>query len=173
MTDYQTSEGKLFKEVLGNKWKDLHIDIQTRFDKNPSPDSPLKYEGIIDELYCSGWGKVLAYITKPMIKGALIPYSENDVPVDIRVYTLNNDPNIYKERIYKLKNKKPLLFTSNMRLSTNGEVLEYVGMGLGMKLTITEKDSNLHFESDGYFLDIGFFRIPIPALFTPGKTLLG
>ena len=44
-----------------------------------------------------------------------------------------------------------------------GEVLEYVGIGLGMKL---------HVESDGYFWDLFGFRIPLPGLITPGKTFL-
>ena len=59
-----------------------------------TPGAPLNYEGVLDELTCSKWGKVLGYITKPMIKGALIPYSEVGVPVDIQVYTHENDPNI-------------------------------------------------------------------------------
>ena len=107
-----------------------------------TPGAPLNYEGVLDELTCSKWGKVLGYITKPMIKGALIPYSEVGVPVDIQVYTHENDPNIYKQRIYSLRNRKPIMFTSHMRRAKNGDVLEYVGMGLGMKLIVFEKETN-------------------------------
>ena len=59
-----------------------------------------------------------------------------------------------------------------MRESEKGEVLEYVGMGLGMKLVLRVQDKNLHFTSDGYFWDIFGYRIPLPGIFTPGKTFL-
>jgi hypothetical protein len=41
-----------------------------------------------------------------------------------------------------------------------------------MRLRVFEKDTNLHFESDGYFLDVGFCRIPLPELLSPGHTYL-
>lgn len=172
MTRAFASEGELFREALGDNWGDLHPDIQKRFDKNPTPGNPLRYTGVLDELYCSRWGMVLGHLTKPFIKGALIPYSQNGVPVDIRVYSIEDDPNIYKERNYKLVNRKSVLFTSHMTRSLKGEVLEYVGMGLGMKLIVSAVGGDLHFQSDGYFWDVGLFRVPIPDLFTPGKTFL-
>jgi hypothetical protein len=60
-----------------------------------------------------------------------------------------------------------------MRESEGGEVLEYVGMGLGMKLALSvEANGSLHFQSDGYFWELFGWRIPLPGLFTPGKTFL-
>ena len=167
-----SSEGELFKHLLGSEWNNLHPDIQKRFEKNPSPGTPLKYTGLLEELSCSRWGKFIGHITKPFISGALIPYTEYDVPVDIQVYTKDGSSNIYKERIYRLVNRRPIKFTSYMRQSSKGDVLEYVGFGLGMKLIVFVKDSNLHFKSDGYFWDIGIFRIPIPDIFSPGATYL-
>ena len=35
------SEGELFKKILGPAWRQLHPDIQARFDKNPLPGKPL------------------------------------------------------------------------------------------------------------------------------------
>ena len=166
------SEGDLFKKILGTRWRSLHPDIQRRFDKNPAPDRPLTYQGVLEELTCSFWGKLIGHITRPFIKGALIPYTDYGVPVDIRVYSKVACPNIYKERTYRLSNRKPIVFTSHMKESKKGEVLEYVGMGLGMKLIVFEKDTNLHFKSDGYFWDIGLFRIPLPDILSPGNTYL-
>ena len=67
---------------------------------------------------------------------------------------------------------EPIQFTSYMRESRKGEVLEYVGMGLGMKLLISVDGSDLHFTSDGYFWEIFGIRIPLLGIFTPGKTFL-
>ncbi len=172
MTKNIPSEGELFKKILAERWGLLHPDIQRRFDKNPSVNKPLEYTGTLSELSCSFWGKVLGYMTKPLIKGALMPYNDADFPVDIKVYSKPNCPYIFKQRTYKLNNRKPIQFTSYMKESNKGEVLEYVGKGLGMKLLVSEKDGNLHFESDGYFWDIGLFRIPLPGIFSPGKTFL-
>ncbi len=166
------SEGELFKKILGSEWQRLHPDIQTRFDKNPLPGKPLRYRGELSELSCSRLGRVLGYLTMPMIDGALMPYNDANFPVDIEVYSKENCASIFKQRIYRLNGRKAVQFTSYMSESSKGEVLEYVGMGLGMKLVLDVRDGNLHFESDGYFWELFGVRIPLPALLTPGKTFL-
>lgn len=166
------SEGELFKKILGDEWLLLHPDIQARFAKNPGVGKPLYYTGFLSELSCSRLGRFLGLITLPFIKGALIPYNDKNFPVDIQVYSKPNCAFIFKQRIYRLHNRAPIQFTSYMRESEKGEVLEYVGAGLGMKLVLSVREGNLYFESDGYFWDILGVRIPLPGLFTPGKTFL-
>ena len=166
------SEGELFKRVLGAKWQQLHPDIQARFDKNPLPNQPLYYQGQLSELSCSHFGRLLGFLTMPLIKGALIPFNDAHFPVDIEVYSKPNCRDIFKQRIYRLHNRKPIQFTSFMREGKNGEVLEYVGFGLGMKLVLEVHQGNLYFTSDGDFWDIFGVLVPIPALLTPGKTFL-
>ena len=168
----QPSEGKLFRKILGTEWNKLHMDIQKRFEHNPEIGKPLYYTGTLSELYCSKLGKVLGYLSMPMIEGALLPYNDSNFPVDIEVYSRPNCPSIFKQRTYRLNVRKPIMFTSYMQESNKGEVLEYVGKGLGMKLVLSVKEGNLYFESDGYFWEIFGFRIPLPGLFTPGKTFL-
>jgi len=166
------SEGELFKKILGPEWHRLHPDIQARFDKNPLPGKPLNYSGSLSELTCSRIGRLLGYLTMPLIQGALMPYNDADFPVDIQVYSKPNCASIFKQRIYRLNGRKPVMFTSFMAESSKGEVLEYVGMGLGMKLLLDVRDGNLHFESDGYFWEVLGVRIPLPGVLTPGKTFL-
>jgi hypothetical protein len=117
-------------------------------------------------------GSLLGHLTKPLIQGALIPYSERDVPVDIQVYGKPGSSAIYKQRVYRLNACEPIRFTSHMVESEKGEVLEYVGMGFGMKLRLSVDQGSLHFTSDGYFWDVLGWRIPVPGLLTPGKTYL-
>lgn len=166
------SEGELFKKILGAEWGRLHPDIQARFDKNPLPGRPLNYTGQMTELTCSRLGRWLGHTSLPFIKGALIPYADRDFPVDIQVYSQPDCPSIFKQRTYRLNGRKPIMFTSYMTEGPRGEVFEYVGMGLGMKLTLRVCDGNLHFESEGYFLQLFGVRIPLPGLITPGKTYL-
>jgi hypothetical protein len=166
------SEGELFKKILGPTWGKLHPDIQARFDKNPLPGKPLHYTGTLSELSCSRVGRLLGYLSMPFVKGALMPYNDADFPVDIQVYSRHNCAWIFKQRTYRLHARKPVMFTSYMAESPKGEVLEYVGMGLGMKLVLDVRDGNLHFESEGYFWQLFGVRIPLPDVLTPGKTFL-
>jgi hypothetical protein len=166
------SEGELFKKILGPAWTALHPDIQRRFDKNPLPGKPLFYTGTLTELTCSRLGRWLGRLSGPFIQGALIPYEDRDFPVDIQVYSKPGCPHIFKQRLYRLNGRKPIRFTSYMAESARGEVLEYVGMGLGMKLVLHVEDGNLHFTSDGYFWHIGPWRMPLPDVLTPGQTFL-
>lgn len=166
------SEGELFKKILGEEWKKLHPDIQTRFGRNPALNKPLYYSGHLSQLTCSIFGKILGYLTLPFLKGALIPFNDFDFPVDIQVYSKPNNPSVFKQRIYHLHGRKPIQFTSYMRESKQGEVLEYVGMGLGMILKLHVKDGDLYFTSNGYFWQVFGWRISLPDLLTPGKTYL-
>ncbi|WP_317201546.1 DUF4166 domain-containing protein [Janthinobacterium sp.] len=166
------SEGELFRRILGPEWLKLHPDIQRRFARNPAPGRPLYYRGVLSELRSSRLGKLLAYLSMPLIQGALMPYDDADFPVDIQVYSKPDCAAIFKQRIYRLHGRRPVRFTSFMREGARGEVLEYVGMGLGMKLKLAVRDGNLHFSSDGYFWDILGWRLPLPGVLTPGKTFL-
>ncbi len=166
------SEGELFKKILGEEWEKLHPNIQTRFERNPALTKPLYYTGYLSQLTSSIFGKILGYLSLPFLKGALIPFDDFDFPVDIQVYSKPNDPSIFKQRIYHLHGRKPIQFTSYMRESKDGEVLEYVGIGLGMKLVLFVKDRDLYFTSNGYFWQILGWRIPLPDLLTPGKVFL-
>lgn len=166
------SEGELFRKILGREWQALHPDIQRRFNKNPAPGQPLRYRGSLSELRCSRLGRVLGWLTRPFISGALMPYCDANFPVDIEVYSKPGSDAIFKQRIYRLNGRKPVRFTSFMRESEKGEVLEYVGFGLGMKLILHVQEGDLYFTSDGYFWDLFGWRMPLPDLLTPGKTFL-
>jgi hypothetical protein len=167
------SEGELLKRALGDHWPRLHPDIQRRFDRNPEPGQPLLYQGTLDDLSCSRWGKILGNLTKPLIGGALIPYTAADVPVSIQVFCKAHCPElIFKERHYHVPKRKPIRFVSYMKDFRDGLLLEYVGCGLGMYLLPFEKDGNLHFLSKGYFWDIGLCCIPLPDILSPGLVRL-
>jgi hypothetical protein len=57
---------------------------------------------------------------------------------------------------------------SEKRMLAHGELLECVGGGFGMRLTVFEAEGALHFKSRGYFWRLGAWLVPLPALLTPG-----
>ena len=170
--DVVGSEGELFRRVLGDEWRKLHPDIQHRFGQNPQVGHRLHYTGTLWELSCSRLGRLLAWATQPIVRGALIPVTDHDFPVDIEVYSRPGDPAIFKQRIYRLNGRKPIMFTSRMVALGTDRVIEYVGAGLGMVLKLSVDDGNLHFTSERYFFQIFGTRIPLPGVLTPGKTFL-
>ena len=164
------SEGQLFKSQVGERWQNLSPHIQKRFYANPSPDKPICYKGEMTRIECSLIGKLFANLIR--FSGALLPYTGTHIPVDILVFSKPRLPDIFKQRVYYFPGKKPFIFKSNMRLDQHGNVLEFVGFGLGMKILVTEQEGNLHFRDNGYFWKLGPFIIPLPGVFTPGKTYL-
>lgn len=169
---FTRGEGELFRAVMGADWLRLHPDIRRRFEKNPQPGRPLRYHGTLSELMASRAGRWLGRLTQPFIQGALIPHTQQGVPVDITVYGRPHDAAIYKQRLYRLHGRAPVRFTSHMREGEGGEVLEYVGMGLGMTLRLFVDGDSLHFQSGRYFWQLLGRRWPLPHWLTPGKTYL-
>jgi hypothetical protein len=167
-----TSEGELIRRALGAQWSRLHPDIQQRFNRNPPPGHRLYYTGTLSELTCSRLGRVLAWMTQPLVRGALIPVTDYNFPVDIEVFSRPGDPAIFKQRTYRLNGRKPVQFTSRMVGHDAERLIEYVGAGLGMVLSLSVDDGNLTFESERYFIELFGLRIRLPGVLTPGKTHL-
>ena len=77
------------------------------------------------------------------------------------------DFNIKRSYIPRYKN---IIFTSKMKMDTQkNDLLEYVGMGLGMALQTHVKNGNLYFESRYYFWDLFGLFIKLPDILSPGK----
>lgn len=166
------SEGALLKAATGEAWLQLHPDIQQRFEKNPPADHYLYYQGELSQLWCSRLGQCMAWLSWPMIKGALLPWRAQHVPVKIQVFSDPAQDAIYKQRLYYLQANKPVSFTSKMRATSNQVLLEYVGAGLGMELHLQVHNGELHFHSQRYFWELFGKRWPLPHNLTPGKTWL-
>lgn len=161
------SEALLFRTHMGEDWKNLSPNIQARFEHSPTVDKPLEYSGVMHDVRCSFIGKILAYLTWPA--KVLIPYNGKDIKSDIYVYVREDTDALYKIRTYHFPGKKPFPSKSHMVPNDAGQLVEYVGLGFGMKLTAFAKDKDLHFKSVRYFIRIGKWHIPLPHLLSPGE----
>jgi len=166
------SEGALLKAATGEAWSQLHPDIQQRFEKNPPANHHLYYQGELSRLWCSRLGQCMAWLSLPVIKGALLPWRAQQAPVSIQVFSDPDQDVIYKQRLYYLKPNKPVSFTSKMRATADQFLLEYVGAGLGMELSLQVQNGELHFHSRRYFWELFSKRWSLPHHLTPGKTWL-
>ena len=165
-------EAALFKSQLGASWKNVHPDIQERFDADPVPEQPIYFDGLMTKLDCSGLGMLLAHISSYFTTGALCPHRGTNVSAEFEVYKITGSDDIYKIRRYCFSSGKTYIFRSRMHATTEGELLEFVGGGFGMLVRVQEKEGALFFTEGGYFIGGNRWRLRLPALLSPGKVAL-
>jgi hypothetical protein len=71
-------------------------------------------------------------------------------------------------RMYARRNGFPQVVHSAKRFAGATGLEEYVGLGVGMALTVHVERGALLFRSAGYFVQLGGWRLPLPRWITPG-----
>lgn len=175
MTENRSELGRLvatdYRSLIGERgWRRLHPDIQRRFSLRNAHRS-VTYRGFMSEIYLSPAGLLLAQLCR-LIGTPLALYPGNDLPMLVEVYPDFKFGGMKWKRnyLYPGRNHKPVVSTKCIR--PNAGLVEIVGSGFGMYLSVYEKDQALLFESKGYFWQSGNFVCEIPALLTPGKTIV-
>ncbi len=153
---------------LGAQWSTLHPNIQQRFACEPLPGETITYDGVMHVIRRSRMGWLFAVLTR-VIGNPLTPLAGAEVPMEV---ALSKHPKsgVSWQRTYFYPERKPYVVTSVKRESKKGEMLECVGGGFGMKLAVTARDGELHFESYRYFWETFGLQVPLPHWLSPGKT---
>jgi hypothetical protein len=152
--------------VARDGWWRLAPDIRRRFSEKPTPETPIRYIGVMQRVRCSTSGWLLAQCCR-LIGTPFAPHRGADVPVAI---TLRHDVagGVIWEREYRYPNRPAVVVSSTKRVDADGSLLECVGFGLGMRLAVFEANQALHFLSVRYFWRIGRRQLQLPHLLTPG-----
>jgi len=160
-----------YRSLLGDDaWARLHPDIQTRFSIEHAHLS-VTYRGVMQQVYLSFAGKLLAQLCR-LIGTPLALCCGTDIPIEVKVYPDSTLQGMTWDRYYHYPNKKINRVKSTKCIQADNRLIEVIGSGFGMYLDVYEKNSALYFESTRYFLQLGRSKIPIPALLTPGKTIV-
>lgn len=159
------TEGQLIRSALGAQWNALSPATQKRFATDP--DSPVAYDGIMTEVWCSRFGRFMAVAAR-MFGSPLVARKGTDVPIDVLVYKKPGNTAICKKRRYHFPDGHHVTVETRMGMTRGGEFIEYAGMGLGMVMSVGARDGKLYFTGKRYVLDLGFIAIPVPAFATPG-----
>tara|TARA_R110001592_G_scaffold3525_24_gene20080 strand:+ start:6676 stop:7668 length:993 start_codon:yes stop_codon:yes gene_type:complete len=157
------------KHQLGDQWALLNPNIQERFDKEPALGEKIQYEGVMHDIRRSRMGWLFAVLTR-IIGNPLTPYAGCDVPMDVSLFKKPHKSGVFWQRTYFYPDKNPYSVISIKRESKDGEMLECVGGGFGMKLKVYVEDQSLHFKSYRFFWSVLKFKVPLPHWLTPGKT---
>ena len=139
-------------------WDRLPAALRRRFAVGHAPAC---YVGTID-LHRSRIGAAFAVLAR--LFGAPLPVRhETGVPAAVSVRA-NGEDVVWERRLGRQ------VVRSVKARGPGGTLLERTGGGLGMVLDVTaEGGTALVFTSRAFFLSVGRWRLPVPALLTPGR----
>jgi len=158
-----------YRSLIGEKgWRRLHPDIQHRFSVD-SASSEVTYTGVMDVIYLSFFGKLLAQLCR-VIGTPLALYSGENIPMKVNVYSDKKLKGMTWDRFYFYPNRSVNRVKSTKCIRKNTGLIEVVGFGFGMYLKVYEQNSAIIFESTRFFWQLGRLKINIPQILTPGKT---
>jgi hypothetical protein len=156
-----------FRRLVGElAWRRLRPAIRDRFSWKPMPGGAIRYQGVMAVVRCSLVGAVIARLCR-LIGTPLAPYGGDDVPATVTLRAADRGGIVW-ERLYHFAGRPAIRCLSVKRASAEEGLLECVGGGIGMWLSLAESGGALHFRSTGYFWRRGPWRLAIPSWFTPG-----
>jgi len=142
-------------------WTKLSPAIRRRF---AHAHEAALYAGALD-LECSAVGACFAWCSR-VLGGPLVASRSAHASTEVRVFGDGRGGVVWERHLNTSRGVQVVRSTKEM--GPNGLLVERTVGGLSMELHVFEEDGALVFESRRYFLAIGAFEVPLPALFTPG-----
>jgi hypothetical protein len=157
-----------FRALLSEAdWAALPPAVRRRFSKRLADGNTAIYVGTVLEARMSRAGWLLAQALR-LIGGPLLTARDAGVPAVVSVTEdLASGGQIWT-RLYTRRRGFPQVIHSSKRFSGPTGIEEHVGGGVGMTLTVAVEDRALTFRSGRYFVELGRWRIVLPAWATPG-----
>ena len=148
-------------------WGRLPLAIWRRFSKRHADGKTVVYVGEVEEAAFSRIGWWLAQVAR-LVGGPLPTGSETGVPMIVTVTEAAASGGQIWTRICARKGGFPQVIHSSKRFAGPTGLEEYVGYGISMALRIFVEREALVFRSLHYALQVGPWRLPLPAWLTPG-----
>jgi hypothetical protein len=158
-----------FCSLIGaQEWKQLPYAIQKRFSKRLEAGQTATYAGTIDRIKMNKGGRFLAQFLR--IIGAPLPLrNETGIAAVVTVTEDGKTGGQIWSRLYASRSHFPQIIQSSKRFSGPTGLEEYIGFAIAMALTARATDMAIIFESAGYCLKLGTWRLAIPNFMTPGQ----
>ena len=158
-----------FRALLSDEdWGRLPLAIWRRFSTRYADGETVVYVGEVDHAEFSRTGWWLAQLAR-LIGGPLPTGTDTQRPAIVSVTEDALSGGQIWTRIYARHNRFPQVIHSAKRFCGPTGLEEYVGFGVAMALRVSVEDQALRFTSAGYFIELGRFRLALPAWLTPGE----
>jgi hypothetical protein len=148
-----------FQKALGTDWDKLPKVIIDHYDI-PGEYNRLHISGVMEEVTL----KPILKLAMPVLKllGALVAESGKNIPTDLINYADGEKPEMKWERTFHFPNHDRTFFTK-MVADGEGQIIEYVRFGLGIRLKVWVEDGALHYHQKSYVINVfNLFRLPFP-----------
>ena len=155
----------MFKTILADQWSSLSPALQKHYGIKDG--ETITMQGVLAVKH----GKFIK-ILMPLIRltGALVPVEGDSFTVTVvnkRIGDL-----FYWHRLFKNnENNKIYEFKSKMQ-QIDSDIVEFVGLGIGIRMGLKVLDDRLIYEDKGYVIKIGSRLIPIPIHLLIGKSVI-
>jgi hypothetical protein len=157
-----------FRALLADSdWFALPATIRRRLSKRLSGGHTTVYVGEVIETQMSRAGFLLAQAAR-LIGGPLPLSREPHAPSVVTVTEDVAAGGQHWTRLYARRRGFPQVVHSSKRFAGPTGLEEYVGCGVGMALTICVENNALIFRAAHYFVQLGRWRLRLPAWLTPG-----
>jgi hypothetical protein len=158
-----------FRALMSQEaWDRLPGAVRRRFSKRLSGGETAVYSGFVREVRISTAGRFLAQMLR--LIGAPLPiFTDSGVPT---VVTVSEDVRTGGQiwtRLYANRSGFPQVIHSAKRFSGPTGLEEYIGFGISMALSIRAEPSGIVFQSAGYSIGLGRFRMNLPRWLSPGQ----
>lgn len=157
-----------FRALLpAGDWARLPPAVRNRFSKRVSDGATIVYKGHVTSIAYSRAGYLLAQLLR--LAGTPLPLIRT--PGLESVVTVTEDRSAHGQfwtRLFARERGFPQTICSVKRFAGPTGIEEALPLGIVMALRLSVEQASLCFRSAGYALDFGRWRIPIPALLTPG-----
>jgi hypothetical protein len=162
-----------FRRLLGEaRWTLLPAATQRRFARHVAADACVSYVGEVIECRIGAAGWLLAQACR--LLGAPLPLSrDTGVAASVSVTGDLDGGGQYWTRQYGRRHGFPQVIHSCKRFAGPTGLEEYLGLGIGIALTLDVADRTLLFVGDHYFVKLGRFRLRIPRWLAPGDLVIG
>lgn len=162
-----------FRRLLGDaRWGSLPEATRRRFARHVGAHACISYVGEVVEcrMHWAGW--LLAQMAR--LAGAPLPLRrDTGTAASVSVTGDADGQGQYWTRQYGRRHGFPQVIHSCKRFAGPTGLEEYLGLGIGIALTLDAIDGSLLFLGDHYFLQLGQLRLRLPQWLAPGRLVIG
>ncbi len=149
----------LLQQALGESWEKLPSVIQRHYCLSSSQNTSSVVHGSMTIDYPAF---VKPILIGSRLLGALIHLKGGPMKVRVEKWIRENSNALYWQRDIEAPDGSKTVFSSRMELDGDGQLIETVGFGFGIRLKISANDSGqLIYRSNGYIWNCGPISLPI------------